>query len=80
MLRWISAIGISFLLAVPALAAEVLISASNQSLDSWDQSPFATMVEERVIEWLCETAGLPATSSGSFTSGGSQSNMTGNSL
>ncbi len=62
--------------AIPALAAEVLISATNQSLDSWDQSPFATMVEERVIEWLCETAGLPTMASGSFTSGGSQSNMT----
>jgi L-2,4-diaminobutyrate decarboxylase len=62
--------------AVPALAAEVLISATNQSLDSWDQSPFATMVEERVLAWLTELAGLPATASGNFTSGGSQSNMT----
>lgn len=62
--------------AVPALAAEVLISATNQSLDSWDQSPFATMVEERVLGWLTELVGLPATASGNFTSGGSQSNMT----
>lgn len=62
--------------AIPALAAEVLIAATNQSLDSWDQSPFATMVEERVIGWLVEAAGLPAKASGSFTSGGSQSNMT----
>jgi L-2,4-diaminobutyrate decarboxylase len=62
--------------AVPALAAEVLISATNQSLDSWDQSPFATMVEERVLRWLTELAGLPVSASGNFTSGGSQSNMT----
>lgn len=62
--------------AVPALAAEVLISATNQSLDSWDQSPFATLVEERVLSWLTAFAGLPETASGSFTSGGSQSNMT----
>jgi L-2,4-diaminobutyrate decarboxylase len=62
--------------AVPALAAEVLISATNQSLDSWDQSPFATLVEERVLAWLTQLAGLPASASGSFTSGGSQSNMT----
>jgi L-2,4-diaminobutyrate decarboxylase len=62
--------------AVPALAAEVLISATNQSLDSWDQSPFATLVEERVLSWLTGFTGLPETASGSFTSGGSQSNMT----
>ncbi|MCA1406474.1 aspartate aminotransferase family protein [Ensifer sp. IC3342] len=62
--------------AVPALAAEVLISATNQSLDSWDQSPFATLVEERVLTLLTELVGLPASASGNFTSGGSQSNMT----
>lgn len=62
--------------AVPALAAEVLISATNQSLDSWDQSPFATLVEERVLSWLTGFTGLPDTAGGSFTSGGSQSNMT----
>lgn len=62
--------------ALPALAAEVLISATNQSLDSWDQSPFATLVEERVLAWLTAFAGLPETASGGFTSGGSQSNMT----
>lgn len=62
--------------AVPALAAEVLISATNQSLDSWDQSPFATLVEERVLTWMTQLAGLPVSASGSFTSGGSQSNMT----
>jgi L-2,4-diaminobutyrate decarboxylase len=28
---------------VPALAAEVLITAMNQSMDSWDQSPSATL-------------------------------------
>ncbi|WP_306409601.1 pyridoxal phosphate-dependent decarboxylase family protein [Ectorhizobium quercum] len=62
--------------AVPALAAEVLISATNQSLDSWDQSPFATLVEERVLAWLTAFCGLSAEAGGSFTSGGSQSNMT----
>ncbi len=62
--------------AVPALAAEVLISVTNQSLDSWDQSPFATLVEERVIRWLADEVGLTAAASGSFTSGASQSNLT----
>ncbi|MEN5278658.1 aspartate aminotransferase family protein [Brucella sp. TWI432] len=62
--------------AIPALAAETLISATNQSLDSWDQSPFATLLEERVIQWLLELAGASDQASGCFNSGGSQSNMT----
>jgi L-2,4-diaminobutyrate decarboxylase len=57
-----------------ALAAEVVISALNQSLDSFDQAPIATIVEQKMIRWLCSQAGLPATSAGTFTSGGSQSN------
>src|SRR3954464_7520708 len=35
-----------------SLAAEAVISATNQSLDSWDQAPAATHVEERMIAWL----------------------------
>jgi L-2,4-diaminobutyrate decarboxylase len=57
-----------------ALAAEVVISALNQSMDSFDQAPIATIVEQKLIRWLCAQAGLPATSDGTFTTGGSQSN------
>lgn len=57
-----------------ALAAEVVISALNQSMDSFDQAPIATVVEQKLIRWLCAAAGLPATSDGTFTTGGSQSN------
>ncbi len=60
-----------------ALAAEVVISALNQSMDSFDQAPIATIVEQKMIRWLCSEAGLPATSDGTFTSGGSQSNYMG---
>jgi L-2,4-diaminobutyrate decarboxylase len=59
-----------------ALAAEVLISAANQSLDSFDQGPSATAVECRVVEWLCELVGFPG-GDGVFTSGATQSNMMG---
>jgi L-2,4-diaminobutyrate decarboxylase len=59
-----------------ALAAEVLISATNQSLDSFDQGPSATAVECRVVEWLCELAGFPG-GDGVFTSGATQSNTMG---
>jgi L-2,4-diaminobutyrate decarboxylase len=57
-----------------ALAAEVVISALNQSMDSFDQAPIATVVELKMIRWLSAQVGLPATSDGTFTTGGSQSN------
>jgi L-2,4-diaminobutyrate decarboxylase len=60
-----------------ALAAEVVISALNQSMDSFDQAPFATIVERQMIRGLCQQAGLPDPSDGTFTTGGSQSNYFG---
>jgi L-2,4-diaminobutyrate decarboxylase len=60
-----------------ALAAEVVISALNQSMDSFDQAPFATIVEQKMIRWLCSEIGLPAMADGTFTTGGSQSNYIG---
>ena len=60
-----------------ALAAEVVISALNQSMDSFDQAPIATIVEQKLIRWLCGEAGFPATADGTFTTGGSQSNYMG---
>jgi L-2,4-diaminobutyrate decarboxylase len=60
-----------------ALAAEVVISALNQSMDSFDQAPIATVVEQKLIRWLCVEAGLPASADGTFTTGGSQSNYMG---
>lgn len=62
---------------VSALAAEVVIAALNQSMDSFDQAPIATIVEQKMIHWLCTEAGLPAAASGTFTTGGSQSNYMG---
>src|SRR5580700_10311509 len=60
---------------IASLAAEVIISALNQSMDSFDQAPAATMVELAVARWLCEEAGLPSGSDGIFTAGGTQSNF-----
>src|SRR5450432_328577 len=50
-----------------ALAAEVVTSALNQSMDSFDQAPIATIVEQKMIRWLCEQTGLPASADGTFT-------------
>ncbi|WP_309136268.1 pyridoxal phosphate-dependent decarboxylase family protein [Nocardioides campestrisoli] len=65
--------------AIPALQAEVLISAVNASLDTFDQSVGATFIERHLVDW---TAGrvygdsAPA-ADGIFTSGGTQSNLQG---
>ncbi|VEC78413.1 L-2,4-diaminobutyrate decarboxylase [Raoultella ornithinolytica] len=55
---------------VVSQAAEVLINATNQSMDSWDQSPSATIIEMKLIEWLRAQVGYPAGDAGVFTSGG----------
>jgi L-2,4-diaminobutyrate decarboxylase len=60
-----------------ALAAEVAISALNQSMDSFDQAPIASVMEQKMTRWLCKEAGLPAGADGTFTTGGSQSNYMG---
>ena len=59
-----------------SIAGEVIISAFNQSMDSWDQAPVATEIEVEVINHLCSLFGYSDESDGVFTSGGSQSNQT----
>ena len=62
---------------LPALAAEAVISALNQSMDSFDQAPMATILEQRFVQWLTAEAGFPAGAGGTFTAGGTQSNYMG---
>jgi L-2,4-diaminobutyrate decarboxylase len=62
---------------VPALAAEVVLSALNQSMDSFDQAPAATVLEQQLVDWLCREVGLPATAAGTLTPGGTISNYMG---
>ena len=73
--------------------AEMIIAATNQSMDSWNQSPAATYIEKNLVEWLCQLCQFdkdvaPQTSEqadnkhtrqsgGVFTSGGTQSNLMG---
>ncbi|GAB3807402.1 lysine decarboxylase DesA [Micromonospora zhanjiangensis] len=60
---------------IPALLGEAVLSAVNSSLDTWDQSVGATLMERRLIEWTAGRVGLGATADGVFTSGGTQSNL-----
>jgi len=61
-----------------AVAADLVASVLNQSLDSWDQGPAATVLETRVVAALAGLAGYdPARAAGSVTSGGTESNLMG---
>lgn len=58
------------------ICSELIISCFNDSMDSWDQGPAATELEESMVHGLAELYGFPVeTSDGCFTSGGSQSNI-----
>lgn len=62
-------------LVIPAIAAEVMISSINSSLDTWDQSAGGTLMEQKLIEWTCKQLGYGQLADGVFTSGGTQSNL-----
>ena len=58
-----------------AVWTESLISALNQSTAVWEMSPVGTIVETRVVRWMCELAGLGAEAGGTFTSGGTEASF-----
>ncbi|UCA61721.1 aspartate aminotransferase family protein [Chryseobacterium rhizoplanae] len=62
---------------IPTLAAEMIISSINSSMDTWDQSIGATAIELRLIEWMGKKLQYPEGFDGVFTSGGTQSNLMG---
>lgn len=62
---------------VTSQIAEVLINATNQSMDSWDQSPAGSLMEVQLIDWLRQKVGYGTGQAGVFTSGGTQSNLMG---
>ncbi|GAA4367706.1 aspartate aminotransferase family protein [Nocardioides caricicola] len=60
---------------IPALLAEVFVSAVNSSLDTFDQSVGATFVERHLVRWTADRVGFGPDADGVFTSGGTQSNL-----
>ncbi|TQJ39437.1 L-2,4-diaminobutyrate decarboxylase [Arthrobacter sp. SLBN-112] len=60
---------------IPALVGEAILSAVNSSLDTWDQSAGATMIERRLVAWTADRLQMGGNADGIFTSGGSQSNL-----
>ncbi|SKC47835.1 pyridoxal phosphate-dependent decarboxylase family protein [Krasilnikoviella flava] len=59
---------------VPAVGAEAMLAAVNTSVDTYDQSTVATLMEQRLVEWTARRIGFAA-GDGVFTSGGTQSNL-----
>lgn len=59
-----------------AAAAELAIGLTNQSLDSFEGSPAATLAEDHLVRWLARTLGF-ADGSGVLTSGGTAGNLLG---
>lgn len=58
-----------------AVWADTLASALNQNGAAWRNSPSASVVEARVLRWLCELIGYGEASFGTLTSGGSEANL-----
>ncbi len=61
--------------ALPAVAADALAATVNTSMDTWDQSKAATLIERKILAWTAEQIGFPSGADGMFTPGGTTSNL-----
>jgi L-2,4-diaminobutyrate decarboxylase len=59
-----------------AVWTESVTAALNQSIAVFEMSPVGTILEHRVISWMCELVGFPAGAGGTFTSGGTEATFT----
>ena len=59
--------------ALPAVAADALAATVNTSMDTWDQSKGATLIERKILAWTAEQIGFPREADGMFTPGGTTS-------
>jgi L-2,4-diaminobutyrate decarboxylase len=55
-----------------AVWTESVTAALNQSGAVWEMSPVGTILERRVVRWMCDLAGLGPEAGGTFTSGGTE--------
>jgi L-2,4-diaminobutyrate decarboxylase len=60
-----------------AVWTESVTASLNQSLAVFEMSPVGTVLEHRVIGWMCQLAGFPPGSGGTMTSGGTEATFTG---
>lgn len=60
-----------------AVWTEAVTGALNQSGAVWEMSPVGTVIETRVIRWMCDLAGFGPEAGGTFTSGGTEATFAG---
>src|SRR2546423_667231 len=60
-----------------AVWADALASAINQNGAAWRNSPSASVIEARVLRWLCALVGYGEGAFGTLTSGGAEANLIG---
>lgn len=61
--------------AVPAVAADLIAVITNTAVESWDQATATAVIEDRLIGFTAGLIGFPSSAGGTFTSGGTQSNL-----
>lgn len=59
----------------PAIVADTLAAMYNPQLATWRTSPAANEIERHTLAWLAAKFGFPANTLASFTSGGSEANL-----
>jgi len=59
----------------PGIVADTLVAMYNPQLATWRTSPAANEIERHTLAWLAARFGFPANASASFTSGGSEANL-----
>jgi len=58
-----------------SVLADTLAAMYNSQLANWRTSPAGNEIERHTLNWLAEKFGLPADTSATFTSGGSEANL-----
>jgi aromatic-L-amino-acid decarboxylase len=58
-----------------SVVADTLVAMYNPQLANWRTSPAGNEIERHTLSWLSAKFGLPADASASFTSGGSEANL-----
>lgn len=58
-----------------SVVAETLVAMYNPQLANWRTSPAGNEIEKHTLGWLTAKFGLPADTAASFTSGGSEANL-----
>ena len=59
------------------ILGDLIASALNQNIGAYTIGPSGVAMERRVVRWLCDLAGYPASSDGHLTSGGMMANFVG---